>query len=186
MRDSWSEYFLRLAFAVSQRATCPRLHVGCVLVHRGTRSVLSTGYNGSARGEKHCEDVGCDLVEYVGEDGRIRPNCVRTAHAEANAVAQAARNGHATSGCVAYVTHQPCWPCAKLLLNAGVSKVVYAIAYRPDARSESAYARNVVDVLQVRVENPFEELERVKRLLADARESLRRCDPGMIAASASG
>lgn len=113
MRPSWDEYFLKLAMLASERATCPRMHCGCVLVK--DRYVLSTGYNGSLPGADHCEDVGCLVV-----DG----HCVRTNHAEMNAIAQAARHGVSVDGATAYVTNMPCTTCAKALAAAGIRRVV--------------------------------------------------------------
>jgi dCMP deaminase len=123
-RQSWTEYLLAIAQAVSTRATCDRLHVGCVLVDDG-HTILATGYNGSVRGREHCDDVGHDMVE---------GHCVRTVHAEANAIAQAASNGVRIWGATAFITAYPCWQCAKLLANAGVVHVVCAKAYRIDER----------------------------------------------------
>jgi len=113
VRPSWDEYFLKLAMLASERATCPRMHCGCVLVK--DRYVLSTGYNGSLPGADHCEDVGCLVV-----DG----HCVRTNHAEMNAIAQAARHGVSVDGATAYVTNMPCTTCAKALAAAGIRRVV--------------------------------------------------------------
>lgn len=127
-RASWDDYFMRMAVAASTRATCDRLHVGCVIVR--DRSVIATGYNGSVRGLPHCDDVGHDIV-----DG----HCVRTVHAEANAIAQAAHRGAATDGATAYVTHVPCWPCFRLLVNAGVMRVAYGTPYRGDERIYTAH-----------------------------------------------
>jgi dCMP deaminase len=113
VRPSWDQYFLKLAMLASERATCPRMHCGCVIVK--DRYVLSTGYNGSLPGLEHCEDIGCLIV-----DG----HCVRTNHAEMNAIAQAARHGVALEGATAYVTNMPCTTCAKALLAAGIRRVV--------------------------------------------------------------
>jgi dCMP deaminase len=113
VRPSWDEYFLKLAMLASERATCPRMHCGCVLVK--DRYVLSTGYNGSLPGADHCEDVGCLVV-----DG----HCVRTNHAEMNAICQAARHGVSVDGATAYVTNMPCTTCAKALAAAGIGRVV--------------------------------------------------------------
>jgi len=113
VRPSWDQYFLKLAMLASERATCPRMHCGCVLVK--DRYVLSTGYNGSLPGLEHCEEVGCLVV-----DG----HCVRTNHAEMNAIAQAARHGVPIEGATAYVTNMPCTTCAKALLAAGIVRVV--------------------------------------------------------------
>lgn len=133
MRKSWPEYFMDIALEVATRATCPRKHVGCVLVEHGGKSILATGYNGSVRGGAHCDQEGCDIVESIVA-GEVVKNCVRTVHAEANAVAQAAARGVKISGAIAYVTAFPCWPCFKLLANAGVREVVFADAYKPDPR----------------------------------------------------
>lgn len=120
VRPSWDDYFLSLAKAAATRATCLRKQVGAVLVL--DRRVVSVGYNGSPPGEAHCTDegVGC-LMEHG--------HCVATVHAEVNAIAQAARHGTRVEGATAYVTIRPCPSCNKLLLAAGVSRVVWADEY---------------------------------------------------------
>lgn len=112
-RPSWDEYFLKLAMLASERATCPRMHCGCVLVK--DRFVLATGYNGSLPGQPHCEDEGCLIVEN---------HCVRTNHAEINALVQAARHGVNVVGATAYITNMSCTTCAKALIAAGIKRVV--------------------------------------------------------------
>lgn len=125
VRGNWDSYFMRIAREVSSRATCDRKHVGCVLVNQQKR-IISTGYNGSVRGAAHCDDVGHDIV-----DGY----CVRTIHAEMNAVLEAARSGVALGvGFTAYITTYPCWPCARALLASGVLHIVYDDEYREDKR----------------------------------------------------
>lgn len=108
-RQSWHDYFLQIAQVVSTRATCKRKQVGAVLVRNN--QILSTGYNGSPSGDPHCTDIECLM-----EDG----HCVRTVHAEANAIAQAAKNGVRIEDATLYCTLQPCARCAKLLRSAGV------------------------------------------------------------------
>lgn len=117
-RPSWGDYFLGLAAHVATRATCPRLHVGTVLTRDGV--VKACGYNGSTAGATHCSDEGCLVV-----DG----HCARTLHSEANAVAQAARDGVRLAGTTAWVSHRPCWPCVKLLANSGIMVVYYGQHY---------------------------------------------------------
>ncbi len=117
-RPSWDEYFMKLAMLASERATCPRMHCGCVLVRE--REVVATGYNGSIPGDDHCEDVGCLVVDN---------HCVRTNHAEMNALTQAARKGHQMEGATAYVTNMPCTTCAKALIAAGIKRVVVCTDY---------------------------------------------------------
>ncbi len=117
-RPSWDEYFLKLAMLASERATCPRMHCGCVLVR--DRFVLATGYNGSLPGTPHCYTDGCILVN---------DHCVRTNHAEINAICQAARHGVDLTGATAYVTNMPCTACAKALIAAGIRRVVVFSEY---------------------------------------------------------
>ncbi len=118
-RGSWDEYFMRIAEEVASRATCDRKHVGAVIVR--DKSILATGYNGSIRGLPHCDEDG-----HMMEDG----HCVRTIHAEANAVIQAARNGVRIDAATTYVTASPCWGCFKMLANAGIAKIVFREFYR--------------------------------------------------------
>ena len=127
MRKTWHEYFLDIARAVATRATCNRKHVGCVLVR--DNAILATGYNGSMAKAPHCDDIGHDI-----EDG----HCVRTVHAEANAIAQAAKHGNKLEGATAYVTITPCENCFKLLINAGISAIVYGEQYGSSSHAELA------------------------------------------------
>lgn len=127
MRRDWNEYFMRIATEVATRSTCDRKHVGAVIVR--DRSILATGYNGSARGLDHCDDAG-----HMMEDG----HCVRTVHAEANALAQAAKNGTAVDGAELFVTASPCWPCFKLVVNAGIKKIIFGEFYRDEKIFEAA------------------------------------------------
>ncbi len=128
VRSDWHEYFMRIAEQVATRSTCNRKHIGAVIVR--DKTILSTGYNGSLRGAPHCDEIGHDM-----ENG----HCVRTVHAEANAVAQAAKNGVAIEGSEIYVTASPCLTCFKLVANAGI-RVVYFKEFYRDARI-TEYAR---------------------------------------------
>jgi dCMP deaminase len=120
-RASWDEYFMAIARQVATRSTCDRKHVGAVIVR--DRMILTTGYNGSIRGLPHCDDVG-----HLIEDG----HCVRTSHAEANALVQAARNGVRVDGAEIYVTASPCFGCFKLIANAGLGRIVFREFYRDE------------------------------------------------------
>lgn len=126
-RPSWDEYFIAMAKLAATRATCPRRRVGAVLVRQ--HRVLATGYNGSVRGAPHCDDIGCLIVNQNGRD-----SCVRTVHAELNAILQCATNGVDTAGATLYCTDFPCVACAKALVQAGVERVVYLSEY-PDPNS---------------------------------------------------
>ena len=127
LRADWNQYFMGIAHQAATRATCPRKHVGAVIVR--DRTVLSTGYNGSVRGLSHCEDVGC-----VMEDG----HCVTTVHAEANAILQAAKNGVSIEGGELYTTASPCWNCFKLIANVGILRIYYGEFYRDERSSKVA------------------------------------------------
>ncbi len=110
---------MNIANEVATRSTCDRKHVGSVIVR--DKSILATGYNGSVRGLGHCDDEG-----HLMEDG----HCVRTVHAEANAIVQAARNGMRIDGAGIYVTASPCWGCFRLIANAGLVRIVFGEFYR--------------------------------------------------------
>jgi dCMP deaminase len=118
-RASWDEYFMNIAREVSSRSTCDRKFVGAVIVR--DKCILATGYNGSIRGLAHCDEDG-----HLMEDG----HCVRTVHAEANAIVQAARNGVRIDGSSIYVTASPCWGCFRLIANGGIMRVVFGDFYR--------------------------------------------------------
>lgn len=118
MRPTWDNYFMDMARMAATRSTCDRAQIGCVLV-RDNR-ILTSGYNGSVSGLDHCDDVGHLIVN---------GHCVRTLHAEQNAIIQAAMHGVAIKGATAYVTHFPCILCAKMLINVGVWRVVYLHDY---------------------------------------------------------
>ena len=124
-RVSWETYFMNIAQEVATRSTCDRKHVGAVIV-RG-KTILSTGYNGSVRGMHHCDEIGHEM-----KNG----HCVRTIHAEANAVVQSARNGVRIDEAEIYVTASPCYDCFKMIANAGLSSIYYGEFYR-DTRINS-------------------------------------------------
>ena len=119
---------MEIARTVATRATCPRASVGAVLVRE--HRILTTGYNGAPRNVAHCTEAGCEMSG---------GHCVRSTHAEANAVVQGALHGIGLEGATAYCTHQPCVNCAKLLISAGVTKIVYLSAYE-DAFSQRLLA----------------------------------------------
>ena len=127
-RPSWDEYFTEIANLVAKRSTCLRRHVGAVLVRH--KHILSTGYNGAPSGLEHCLDVGC-LREELGIPSGAQQEICRGIHAEQNAIIQAALHGVSTEGSTLYCTNQPCTQCAKMLINAGVKRIVYAGEY-PD------------------------------------------------------
>ncbi len=126
-RVSWGTYFMNIAKEVATRSTCDRKYVGAVIVREKT--ILSTGYNGSIKGLPHCDEAGHEMV-----DG----HCVRTTHAEANAIVQAAKNGVEINNSAIYVTASPCYNCFKLIANAGIKTIYYGEFYREDRILEHA------------------------------------------------
>ena len=136
-RPSWDEYFMGLADAVSKRATCDRGRAGCVIVR--DRQILVTGYVGSPKGLPHCDDVGHLFKKIINEDGSQSTHCVRTVHAEQNAICQAARRGIALEGGTIYVRMTPCRTCAMLIINCGIERVVCERKYHAGAESEAMF-----------------------------------------------
>lgn len=130
-RPSWDQYFLEMARVVARRSTCLRRRVGALLVR--DKRILTTGYNGAPANLSHCEDVGC-LRDELGIPPGQRQELCRALHAEQNAIIQAALHGVTTRGSDLYCTTQPCITCAKMLINAGVNRVVYEGDY-PDQPS---------------------------------------------------
>ena len=137
MRPDWDSYFMKIASAVSERSTCDRASVGCVLVLN--KRILTTGFNGAPAGQEHCDEVG-----HMMEDG----HCVRTIHAETNAIIQAALHGVSTRGATCYVTHLPCVHCTKALINAGIVRIVYGQAYRVDEHAMMFLKAAGIEVVQ--------------------------------------
>lgn len=131
-RLSWDAFFLEQAKTYARRGTCSRLQVGCVIVKDTLQ--LAEGYNGSIKGHEHCTDVGCLL----NDQGR----CIRTIHAEQNALLNASKKGVSVEGATAYVTHEPCETCTKLLNQAGIIRVVYLQPYNNKYNHE--FARGMV------------------------------------------
>lgn len=125
-RPSWDEYFMAITRAVATRATCSRRAVGAVIVK--DKRILATGYNGAPVGMRHCDHTsGGDM-----RDG----HCARSTHAEQNALVQAARHGTSIAGATIYCTDHPCLTCAKLMINAGLTRIVYEDSY-PDDLAEA-------------------------------------------------
>ncbi|WP_041423941.1 deoxycytidylate deaminase [Thermosediminibacter oceani] len=128
MRPSWDDYFMEIAGVVAKRSTCLRRSVGAVVVLE--KRILTTGYNGAPTGLSHCGDVGC-LREKLRIPPGERHELCRGLHAEQNAIIQAAIWGTSIKGATIYVTHQPCALCAKMLINAGIRRIVFKGEY-PD------------------------------------------------------
>lgn len=144
-RPSWDEYFLELAAQVAKRATCDRGRAGCVVVR--DKRIVATGYVGSPPGLPHCDDVGHLLRKVVDEDGTVRQHCVRTTHAEQNAICQAARYGIALEGATLYCTMEPCRVCAMLLISVGIRRVVARRRYHAGQDTRELFQAAGVDLV---------------------------------------
>ena len=131
-RPSWDEYFMEMAKLTARRSTCLRRHVGAVIVK--DRHIVATGYNGSPRGLAHCEERGGCMREKLGIPSGQRHELCRALHAEQNAIIQAATLGQSVEGATIYITHQPCVICAKMIINAGIEKIIVEEGY-PDQLS---------------------------------------------------
>lgn len=146
MREPWDKFFIQIAREVATRATCDRKHVGCLLVKEN--HILATGYNGSIPGMDHCDDEGHIMIE---------GSCVRTTHAEQNALAQAAKYGTSINGATAYITCEPCWVCFKLLLTCGVKRMVYVEPYNSEDASLKEQKTNILHRMGIKYEQFKEE-----------------------------
>ena len=136
-RPSWDEYFMEIAHTVSKRATCDRGRSGCVIAR--DRQILVTGYVGSPKNLPHCDDVGHQMKKVLHEDGTTTMHCVRTVHAEQNAICQAARLGISIEGATLYCRMTPCRVCAMLIINCGITRVVCERKYHAGAESEKLF-----------------------------------------------
>ncbi len=141
-RPCWEEYFMEIARLVARRSTCLRRQVGAVLVKE--KNILATGYNGTPSGITHCAEVGC-LREKLRVPSGERHELCRGLHAEQNAIIQAAKHGVNIAGATLYSTHSPCVICSKMIINAGISRIIYLEGY-PDALSVEMLAESKIEI----------------------------------------
>lgn len=143
-RIPWDQYFMSQSLLLSTRSTCTRLAVGATMVR--DRRVISGGYNGSVSGDVHCIDVGCYVV-----DG----HCVRTVHAEVNAIIQCAKFGVPTEGADIYVSHFPCLQCTKTIIQSGISNLYYLHEYRNSEYAKELLEHAGISIIQVEMPDDF-------------------------------
>lgn len=136
-RPPWDQYFMSIAEMVGTRGTCDRGRSGCVIVK--DKRVLVTGYVGSPAGLAHCDEAGHEMHKVTHTDGTESMHCIRTIHAEQNAMAQAARLGVPLEGSTVYCKMVPCYVCAKILMNAGIKRVVAAKDYHASKQSKRIF-----------------------------------------------
>ena len=138
-RPSWDEYFMEVMEAISKRATCDRGKSGCVIVR--DKQILVTGYVGSPKGLPHCDEAGHQFKKMLNEDGSISEHCVRTVHAEQNAICQAAKLGISVDGATVYCRMTPCRVCAMIFINSGIKRIVCERKYQSGAESEAMFKK---------------------------------------------
>lgn len=144
IRPSWDEYFMELANAAAKRATCDRGRSGCVIVK--DKQILVTGYVGAPTGLSHCDEVGHLFKKTIHEDGNETMHCVRTVHAEQNAICQAAKRGIALEGATLYCRMTPCRVCAMLIINCGIKRVVCEKKYHAGVESEEMFNQAGIEI----------------------------------------
>ncbi len=138
IRPTWDEYFMNIVDVVRTRGTCDRGRAGCVIVK--DKRIISTGYVGAPVGLPHCDDAGHEMHTVTHADGSQTQHCIRTTHAEQNAICQAARFGASLEGATLYVKMTPCYVCAKMIINAGIKRVVCEKDYHAGSRSKEIFA----------------------------------------------
>ena len=146
-RPSWDEYFMEIAHQVGTRSTCDRGKTGCVLVKN--KRIISTGYVGAPAGCAHCDEVGHEMHTVFHEDNTQSRHCIRTTHAEQNVLVQAARFGISTEGATLYTMMIPCYVCAKMIISAGIVRVVAEKDYHASKRSKEIFKEAKVKLEQL-------------------------------------
>ncbi len=145
-RPNWDEYFMEMAELTAKRSTCLRRQVGAVIVK--DKHIVATGYNGAPTGLAHCEERGGCLRQQLGVPSGERHELCRALHAEQNAIIQAAALGNSIDGATIYVTNQPCVICAKMIINAGIKKIIVKDGY-PDEMAKGILAEAGLDVVML-------------------------------------
>lgn len=143
-RPSWDEYFLQMADMIGSRGTCDRGRSGCVITLN--KRILSTGYVGAPVGLPHCDEAGHEMHTVTHEDGTTSQHCIRTAHAEQNAINNAARIGVAIEGATLYCKMTPCYKCAQSIINSGIVRVVAAKDYHASKRTKEIFKQVGLDL----------------------------------------
>jgi dCMP deaminase len=152
-RPSWDDYFMEVADAISKRATCDRAKSGCVIARE--KQILATGYVGSPISFPHCDEVGHELRKSFNEDGTISQHCIRTVHAEQNAICQAAKRGVSIEDATVYCRMTPCRVCAMLLINCGIKRIYAERKYHTGGESEKMFKK-----AKIKLDYKFNELQK--------------------------
>ncbi len=151
VRPSWDDYFLEIMDVVGKRSTCDRGRTACVIVK--DKQILATGYSGSPSGIAHCDEVGHLMKTVIDEDGTKSEHCMRTVHAEQNAICQAAKKGISIEGATIYIRMTPCRTCAMLLINCGIKRIYCERKYHAGLESEEMLKK-----AGIKIEYKFDEV----------------------------
>ncbi|NIM19878.1 MAG: cell division protein DedD [Candidatus Latescibacteria bacterium] len=151
-RPSWDDYFMEVANSISKRATCDRGRSGCVIARN--KQLIVSGYVGSPVGFPHCDDVGHQIKKVTHENGEVTEHCMRTVHAEQNAICQAARLGVSIAGATIYTRMTPCRTCTMLLINCGIARVVCERRYHYGEESEE-----MLEQAGIKIEYKYDEIQ---------------------------
>jgi len=144
-RPTWDEYFIKLVNEIAQRATCDRGKSGCIIVK--DKRILCSGYVGSPPGFDHCNEIGHLLKKVIDDDGTVRQHCMRTIHAEQNAICQAAKYGIPLEGTTLYCTMEPCRVCAMLIISVGIKKVVAKNKYHAAGETRELFKHAGIELV---------------------------------------
>lgn len=147
VRPTWDEYFLEVMHALAKRATCSRGRTACVIVK--DNQIIASGYVGSPPGLPHCDEVGHLMKKMIDEEGVVSEHCVRTIHAEQNAICQAAKRGVSVNGATLYCKLSPCRICAMLLIACGIKRIVAEYRYQKGAESEEMLKQAGIEISYV-------------------------------------
>lgn len=139
VRPSWDEYFMKIADMIGSRGSCDRGRAGCVITR--DRRIIATGYVGSPVGLPHCDEAGHEMHTVTNDDGTVSRHCIRTTHAEQNAICEAARMGISIDNGTLYCKMTPCYACAKMIINAGIKRIVCARDYHAGERSKEIFTQ---------------------------------------------
>ena len=144
-RPDWDEYFITILDAVASRSTCNRAKCGALIVK--DRQILSTGYAGSVSGLPHCDEIGCQLAKFIDENGNEKIHCIRTIHAEQNAICLAAKRGISIEGATIYVTMEPCYTCAKMICQCGIRRVIAKYKYHAGELTRKLFKEKGIELI---------------------------------------
>jgi dCMP deaminase len=145
IRPTWDEYFLNLVDAVGKRSTCDRGFAATLIVK--DKRILTTGYSGAPSKLPDCNEIGHELSEVINDDGTTSKHCIRTVHSEQNAIIQAAKYGISIDGATVYTRYEPCYTCAKMIVNAGIKKVICQTMYHRAQRTREIFKSAGIELI---------------------------------------